>query len=56
MLPPGGGTNKVDPRFLSLFTMFNILFPSVDVQDKIYCTILSSHLAKFNNEEFNELP
>jgi len=28
LLPPGGVTNNVDPRYLSLFTAFNVIFPS----------------------------
>lgn len=28
MLPPGGGTNYVDPRYLSLYMTFNIIFPA----------------------------
>lgn len=28
MLPPGGGTNNVDPRFLSLFSSFVLNFPT----------------------------
>jgi len=36
MLPPGGGTNIVDPRFLSLFNCFTILFPSKENIERIY--------------------
>lgn len=28
MTPPGGGNNRVDPRVMSLFSVFNITFPS----------------------------
>lgn len=50
MLPPGGGTNAVDPRFLSLFTTFNILFPSYENQERIYNSILKAHLITFPQE------
>lgn len=28
LLPPGAGYNTLDPRFLSLFSIINIVFPS----------------------------
>jgi len=28
LLPPGAGYNTLDPRFLSLFNVINIVFPS----------------------------
>jgi len=43
-LPPGGGTNNVDPRFLSLFVTYNILFPNEANVERIYNSILFSHL------------
>ncbi len=43
MLPPGGGTNYVDPRYLSLFVTFNIMFPAQEVVEKIYSEILKAH-------------
>ena len=50
MLPPGGGTNNVDPRFLSLFVTFSIIFPSYENQERIYNSILKSHLNLFSEE------
>eukprot|EP00048_Salpingoeca_helianthica_P012901 m.192885 g.192885 ORF g.192885 m.192885 type:complete len:4604 (+) comp15437_c5_seq116:137-13948(+) len=44
---PGGGRNNVDPRFLSLFSCFNVTFPSPQSLQKIYSSILSGHLAGF---------
>nr|CCC47395.1 putative dynein heavy chain, fragment [Trypanosoma vivax Y486] len=41
MAPPGGGRNALDPRFVSLFTVFNILFPSDESINTIYGQILS---------------
>ena len=43
-LPPGGGKNSIDPRFLTLFVTFNILFPSESNVERIYNSILSAHL------------
>ena len=41
MAPPGGGRNALDPRFMSLFTIFNVTFPSEDSLNTIYNQILS---------------
>jgi len=49
MLPPGGVTNNVDPRYLSLFVAFNILFPTEQNIEKIYSTILNAHLSSFGD-------
>eukprot|EP00003_Mantamonas_plastica_P006673 TRINITY_DN1548_c0_g5_i2.p1 TRINITY_DN1548_c0_g5~~TRINITY_DN1548_c0_g5_i2.p1 ORF type:complete len:3052 (-),score=1213.08 TRINITY_DN1548_c0_g5_i2:66-8516(-) len=47
MGPPGGGRNNVDPRFISLFNVFNITFPSDQSLTKIYTSILNHHLLSF---------
>ena len=47
---PGGGRNNVDPRFLSLFSCFNVTFPSADSLFKIYSSILAGHLAGFSSD------
>lgn len=44
---PGGGRNEVDPRFISLFSVFNITFPSETSLRRIYSSILSGHLQSF---------
>ena len=55
MLPPGGGTNNVDPRFLSLFSCFVLINPEDELLLKIYNSILKGHLATFDKPEFIEL-
>ncbi|OWK54873.1 Dynein heavy chain 10, axonemal [Lonchura striata] len=44
----GGGRNEVDPRFISLFSVFNIPFPSEQSLHLIYFSILKGHTANFN--------
>ena len=46
-LPPGGGTNTIDPRFISLFSLFNI---SIDngAASKIYDIILTNYLSGYD--------
>lgn len=39
----GGGRNEVDPRFLSLFSVFNVPFPSEESLNLIYYSILKGH-------------
>ena len=46
----GGGRNEVDPRFISLFTVFNMTFPSEDSLYHIYHSILKGHLEPFPEE------
>ncbi|XP_077995609.1 dynein axonemal heavy chain 10-like isoform X2 [Glandiceps talaboti] len=45
---PGGGRNEVDPRFISLFTVFNITFPSEESLKHIYESILKGHTQPFS--------
>ena len=45
---PGGGRNSVDPRFISLFSVFNVTFPAQASLVKIYSSILSGHLQGFD--------
>ncbi|NXF04124.1 DYH10 protein, partial [Smithornis capensis] len=44
----GGGRNEVDPRFVSLFSVFNIPFPSEQSLNLIYSSILKGHTTTFN--------
>ena len=54
LLPPGGGYNSVDPRFLSLFNCITIQFPKEDNIKTIYNSILMEHLKPFP-KEFEEI-
>lgn len=47
MQPPGGGRPQVDPRFMSLFSCFNVTFPSHANLTSIYNSILGKHLNEF---------
>lgn len=44
----GGGRNEVDPRFLSLFSVFNVSFPKVEALHLIYASILKGHTKVVN--------
>lgn len=39
----GGGRNEVDTRFISLFSVFSIPFPSEESLNRIYASILKGH-------------
>uniref|UniRef100_A0A8C5K168 Dynein, axonemal, heavy chain 10 n=1 Tax=Jaculus jaculus TaxID=51337 RepID=A0A8C5K168_JACJA len=43
----GGGRNEVDPRFMSLFSVFNVPFPSEESLHLIYYSILKGHTSTF---------
>ncbi|KAM8812104.1 dynein axonemal heavy chain 10 [Rhynchonycteris naso] len=43
----GGGRNEVDPRFISLFNVFNVPFPSEESLHLIYFSILEGHTSVF---------
>ncbi|XP_020287480.1 dynein heavy chain 10, axonemal isoform X2 [Pseudomyrmex gracilis] len=45
---PGGGRNEVDPRFISMFSVYNVTFPSSETLSYIYTSILSGHLQTFS--------
>ena len=46
-LQAGGGRNEVDPRFMSLFSVFNVTFPSMESLSHIYSSIITGHLQPF---------
>eukprot|EP00947_MAST-08B_sp_MAST-8B-sp1_P000067 g67.t1 len=48
MGPPDGGRNPTDPRFVSLFNVFNLTPPSGEVLNMIYSSILTGYLGPFN--------
>lgn len=45
----GGGKNEVDPRFISLFSVFNMTFPSNSTLYRIYSSILAGHVTNFTD-------
>jgi dynein heavy chain len=45
-LPPGGGNNNIDPRFIALFNVFNVNIDNNAVS-KIYQIILSNYLDSY---------
>lgn len=45
-----GGHNDVDPRFISLFAVFNMTFPEEESLFLIYNSILEGHTANFSPE------
>lgn len=45
---PGGGRNDVDPRFISQFCVFNLVFPADETVVRIFSAILSGHTASFD--------
>ncbi|KAJ1557345.1 Dynein heavy chain 10, axonemal, partial [Nowakowskiella sp. JEL0078] len=47
---PGGGRNDIDPRFASLFAVFNITFPKEVSLLRIYSSILNGHCSIFSDE------
>ncbi|SPP80284.1 dynein heavy chain 10, axonemal [Drosophila guanche] len=40
----GGGRNEVDPRFISMFSTYNIVFPNDESLVQIYSSIFKGHL------------
>ena len=50
---PGGGRNEVDPRFISLFTVFNMTFPDKISLYHIYSSILVGHTQPFSQDVKN---
>jgi dynein heavy chain len=50
MGPPGGGRNPVDPRFVALFSVYNLTPPAKEVLKQIYGSIVTTYLRNFNTE------
>lgn len=46
----GGGRNETDPRFVSLFCVFNMTFPSEESLFHIYNSILSGHAQALSSD------
>lgn len=46
----GGGRNEVDPRFLSMFSVYCMAFPSDDTINHIFNSILVGHTQNFNDD------
>lgn len=40
----GGGRNEVDPRFMSLFSVYNMTFPTNEVLEHIFTSIFHAHV------------
>lgn len=49
LLPPSVAT-MVDTRLLTLYTTYNLIFPSQENLQRIYNSILSNHLKRFSPE------
>ncbi|XP_056232067.1 dynein axonemal heavy chain 10 [Seriola aureovittata] len=45
----GGGRNEVDPRFISLFSVFSIPFPAVESLHLMYGSIIKGHTRLFED-------
>ena len=56
MTPPGGGNNAVDPRLMTLYSVFNVTFPSKEAIEKIYTSILEKHVLEFPEDVRNVVP
>ena len=50
MAPPGGGRNAVDPRFISLFSVVSVTFPSDEALHHIYRSMLTAHFEGFSTD------
>lgn len=46
----------MDPRLMSLFSVFNITFPSRETTEKIYTKILEKHVVDFHEDIRNVVP
>jgi dynein heavy chain len=54
--PAGAGNNRVDPRVMSMFSVFNITAPLRDTTEKIYTQILQAHVSEFHEDIVAAVP
>lgn len=52
----GGGRNEVDPRFISMFSVYNIVFPNDESLQQIYTSIFGGHLQYSSSFDSKLLP
>uniref|UniRef100_A0A1I8PAD1 Dynein-1, subspecies f n=1 Tax=Stomoxys calcitrans TaxID=35570 RepID=A0A1I8PAD1_STOCA len=52
----GGGRNDVDPRFISMFSVYNIVFPNDESLLQIYSSIFKGHLEYGSSFDSKLLP
>lgn len=50
MGPPGGGRNVISSRLLSKFNLINMTFPTENIINRIFGTMLNQHLRNYTNE------
>lgn len=48
--PAAGGNNRVDPRVMTLFSVFHVTAPSRETIEKIYVQILERHVEEFADD------
>jgi dynein heavy chain len=48
--PTSAGNNRVDPRVLSMFSVFNCTAPAKETAEKIYTSILEAHVVEFSDD------
>jgi dynein heavy chain len=53
--PVSSGGNRVDPRVMSLFSVFNCTAPSRETIERIYNNILEKHCAEFDDDIKNSV-
>lgn len=53
--PVSSGGNRVDPRVMTLFTVFNCTAPSRETIERIYNNILEKHVLEFDDDIKNSV-
>lgn len=51
----GGGRNEVDPRFISLFSVFSVPFPATESLHLIYASIIKGHTKVSTTIQFSHV-